>query len=65
MEPFDIHYKRGRDYIHSLGPNNDANVADVSDCLAHAYEEADSPQPLDQRSYRSNTRRVSQQWSRL
>lgn len=36
MERFDIHYKRGREYIHSPDPNYDAKVADVSDCLERA-----------------------------
>jgi transposase len=36
LDRFDIHYKRGREYIHSPDPNYEAKVADVNDCLERA-----------------------------
>ena len=36
LERLDIHCKRGRDYTHSPDSNDDAKVANVSDCLGRA-----------------------------
>ena len=36
LEPFDIHYQRGREYLHRPDPNYDPKVAGVRHCLERA-----------------------------